>query len=125
MVHPHPRIAAQRFGSTLEVCDGYVVGVYDLSATGGPEHTVLVQGRSAAHVRKLATRVSGRLDASVEGRAPDGKDAWVVIDGGDVVVHILTDGAHRRFGLGELFDQKERLDEADFASELSDRLKSA
>lgn len=125
MVHPQPTIAAQRFGSTLEICDGYVVGVYDLSATGGPEYTVLVQGRSAAHVRKLATRVSDRLVAPVEGRAPDGTDAWVVVDGGDVVAHILTDGALRRFGLGELFNQKEHLDEAGFASELAERLKSA
>ncbi|MDX1690917.1 MAG: RsfS/YbeB/iojap family protein [Acidimicrobiia bacterium] len=125
MVHPHPELAAKRFGSALEICDGYVVGIYDLAASGGPEHTVLVQGRSAAHLRKLATRLCDRLDASLEGRAPDGQDAWMVVDGGDVVTHLLTLGALERFGLIDLFARREQLPAAEFHSELADRLKSA
>ena len=125
MVHPHPTIAARRFSSALEICNGYVVGVYDLSATGGPEHTVLVQGRSAAHVRKLATRLSDRLDSPAEGRAPDGRDAWIVVDGGDVVTHLLTDGALKRFGLTALFAEREHTPESEFFAALAERLQTA
>ncbi len=95
--------SAYRFHQVLEACAPYVAGVFDLSDRGGPECTVVVKGRSATHVRKLARRVAGLLDTGAEGEAPDGSEPWLVIDGGDVVAHLLTDAALHRYGLVEWF----------------------
>jgi len=85
---------ADRFHEVLEACAPYVAGAFDLSDRGGPRYTVVVKGRSATHVRKLARR---------EGEAPDGSEPWLLVDGGDVVTHLLTDIALRRYGLVEWF----------------------
>ena len=94
---------AERFHEALEVCAPYVAGVFDLSNRGGAEYTIVVKGRSATHLRKLARRVAGLLDSRPEGEAPDGSEPWLVVDGGDVVAHLLTDVALRRYGLVEWF----------------------
>ena len=94
---------AERFHEVLEACAPYVTGAFDLSPRGGPEYTVVVRGRSATHVRKLARRVGDLLGVRPEGEAPDGTEPWLVIDGGDVVAHLLTDAALQRYGLVEWF----------------------
>ena len=88
---------------TLELCEPYVTGVFDLSARGGADKTVVVKARSAAHVRKLATRLGDALGTDPEGEAPDGTEPWIVVDGGFVVVHLLTEASLAHFGLVELF----------------------
>ena len=100
------RDPAARFHSVLDICSGYVVGSFDLSDRGGSEYTVVVKGRSAAHLRKLATRVSDELAVTVEGEAPDGSDPWLVVDGGDVVVHLLTEGSLAEYDLMDLFAER-------------------
>jgi ribosomal silencing factor RsfS len=100
MTHTDP---SARFHDALDICTGYVAGVFDLSSRGGSEYTVVVKGRSAAHLRKLATRVSDALGAAPEGEAPDGSDPWLVVDADDVVVHLLTEGSLARYGLVDLF----------------------
>src|SRR4030042_4384047 len=97
----HP--SAERLHGALEICAPYVAGVFDLSDRGGAEYTLVVRGRSATHLRKLARRVAGLLGAHPEGEAPDGSEPWLVVDGGDVVTHLLTDVALRRYGLVEGF----------------------
>jgi ribosomal silencing factor RsfS len=97
--------SAARFHEALDICTGYVAGVFDLSARGGSEYTLVVKARSAAHLRKLATRVSDALGAPREGEAPDGSDPWLVVDGDDVVVHLLTEISLARYGLVELFQE--------------------
>jgi ribosomal silencing factor RsfS len=98
-----PKTPAERFHEALEVCAPYVAGVFDLSNRGGAEYTIVVKGRSATHLRKLARRVAGLLDARPEGEAPDGSEPWLVVDGGDVVAHLLTNAALDRYGLVEWF----------------------
>jgi ribosomal silencing factor RsfS len=93
----------ERFHEALEVCAPYVTGVFNLSDRGGPEHTIVVKGRSASHLRKLARRVADLIGTRPEGEAPDGTDPWLVVDGGDLVVHLLTDAALQRYGLVEWF----------------------
>jgi ribosomal silencing factor RsfS len=95
--------SADRFHEVLEACAPYVAGAFDLSDRGGPEHTVVVKGRSATHVRKLARRVGDLMGVRPEGEAPDGSEPWLVVDGGDVVAHLLTDAALHRYGLVEWF----------------------
>ena len=92
-----------RFHQTLELSEPYVAGVFDLSERGGPEYTIVVKARSAAHVRKLATRIGDCLAADAEGDAPDGSEPWLVVDGGEVVAHLLTESSLGRYGLVELF----------------------
>lgn len=94
---------ADRFHEVLEVCAPYVTGIFDLSERGGPEYTVVVKGRSATHVRKLARRVGELIGVRPEGEAPDGSEPWLVVDGGDVAAHLLTDAALHRYGLVEWF----------------------
>jgi ribosomal silencing factor RsfS len=94
---------ADRFHEVLEACVPYVAGAFDLSDRGGPEYTVVVKGRSATHVRKLARRVAELMGVRSEGEAPDGSEPWLVVDGGDVVAHFLTDASLRRYGLVEWF----------------------
>jgi len=93
----------RRVHEVLEICAPYVAGVFDLSDRGGPEYTIVVKGRSATHVRKLARRVGGLLGARPEGEAPDGSEPWLVVDGGDVAAHLLTDLSLHRYGLVEWF----------------------
>jgi ribosomal silencing factor RsfS len=114
---------AERFHEALEVCAPYVAGVFDLSHRGGAEYTIVVKGRSATHVRKLARRVAGLLDARAEGEAPDGSEPWLVIDGGDVVAHLLTDLALRRYGLVEWFESLSEAPDDVFVVAMLDRLR--
>jgi len=95
--------SADRFHDVLEVCAPYVAGAFDLSERGGPEYTIVVRGRSATHVRKLARRVAELIGVRPEGEAPDGSEPWLVVDGGDVVAHLLTDASLKRYGLVEWF----------------------
>lgn len=98
-----PHTSAERLHGALEICAPYVAGVFDLADRGGAEYTIVVRGRSATHLRKLARRVAGLLGGRPEGEAPDGSEPWLVVDGGDVVAHLLTDVALRRYGLVEWF----------------------
>jgi ribosomal silencing factor RsfS len=117
-----PAPAADHFHDVLDICEPYVVGVFDLSDRGGPERTIVVRARSAAHVRKLATRVGDLLGASPEGEAPDGSDPWLVVDGDHVVTHLMTDGSLHRYGLLDLFGERSaRLDDV-FAVTIVERL---
>jgi ribosomal silencing factor RsfS len=114
---------AERFHRALEVCAPYVAGVFDLSDRGGPEYTIVVKGRSATHVRKLARRVSALLGARQEGEAPDGSDPWLVVDGGDIVAHLLTDAALQRYGLVEWFGSVSEAPDDVFVVAMLERLR--
>jgi len=103
---PEHASGGDRFRAALDICSPYVVGVFDLSARGGPEHTVVVRTRSAAHTRKLATRLGDSLAAAAEGEAPDGTEPWIVVDADDVVVHLLTEASLHRYGLIDLFGDR-------------------
>lgn len=114
---------AERFHEALEICAPYVAGVFDLSDRGGPEHTIVVKGRSASHLRKLARRVADLIGTRPEGEAPDGSDPWLVADGGDLVVHLLTDAALRRYGLVEWFGSVSEAPNDVFVVAMLDRLR--
>ncbi|HUU61349.1 MAG TPA: RsfS/YbeB/iojap family protein [Acidimicrobiia bacterium] len=113
----------ERFHEALEVCAPYVAGVFDLSDRGGAEHTIVVKGRSAAHLRKLARRVAGLLGSPPEGEAPDGSEPWLVVDGGDVVTHLLTDAALHRYGLVEWFGSVSEAPDDVFVVAMLERLR--
>lgn len=51
----------------------------------------------------MARRLGELLAARPEGEAPDGSEPWLVVDGGDIIAHLLTDASLRRYGLVEWF----------------------
>lgn len=122
---PEPASGGDRFRDALDLCTPYVVGVFDLSARGGPERTVVVRARSAAHTRKLVTRLCDALGAAAEGEAPDGTDPWMVVDGGDVVLHLLTQGSLQRYGLVDLFSERSQTPDDVHAVAAVERLERA
>ncbi len=122
---PESPSGGDRFHTALDVCSPYVVGVFDLSARGGPERTIVVRARSAAHTRKLATRLCDSLGATSEGEAPDGSDPWMVVDGSDVVVHVLTETSLHRYGLVDLFATTADTPDDVYAVAALERLESA
>jgi len=117
------RTPAERFHEALEVCAPYVAGVFDLADRGGAEYTIVVKGRSASHLRKLARRVGALLKARPEGEAPDGSDPWLVVDGGDIVTHLLTDAALHRYGLVEWFGSVSEAPDDVFVVAMLERLR--
>jgi ribosomal silencing factor RsfS len=119
---PEPIPARPLLARALELCNPYVAGVFDLSERGGPKRTIVVRTRSAPHLRKLATRLGDLLAAAPEGEAPDGSEPWVVVDGGEVVVHLLTEGSLARYGLLELFQEHGAAPDSVFAKALLERI---
>jgi ribosome-associated protein len=70
------------------------------------DHLVIASGRSARQVAALAERVlealreSGKKRAPVEGLATGD---WVLIDAGDVVVHIFRPEVRARYNLEKMW----------------------
>jgi len=122
---PEHDSGGDRFRAALDICSPYVVGVFDLSARGGPEHTVVVRTRSAAHTRKLATRLSDSLGTTAEGEAPDGTEPWIVVDADDVVVHLLTESSLHHYGLIDLFGDRSGAPDDVYAVVAVERLRRA
>jgi ribosomal silencing factor RsfS len=121
---PDPTPARPLLSQALDLCNPYVVGVFDLSDRGGPERTMVVKARSAAHLRKLATRLADMMAATPEGDAPDGSEPWVVVDGGEVVTHLLTEASLSHYGLLDLFGEQGRIPDSVFAKALLERVES-
>lgn len=119
---PAPSSPRPLLSAVLDLCNPYVASVFDLSARGGPNRTVVVKARSAAHMRKLATRLADLMAAVPEGEAPDGSEPWVVVDGGEVVVHLLTEGSLAHYRLLDLFEQHGTEPDSVFAKALLERV---
>ena len=116
---------ADRFRDVLDICAPYVAGGFDLTGRGGPGHTVVVKARSAAHVRKLTRRVADLLGATPEGEAPDGTEPWLLVDGGEIVVHLFTEASLQRYGLVDLFAEGAEAPSDVFAVAMMERLKGS
>jgi ribosome-associated protein len=74
---------------------------------------VLITGLSRPHVRAIYQELHVRLKALGESHARgEGSDLgwWVLLDFGDVVVHVLQPEAREYYGLDELYRECPRLD---------------
>lgn len=73
---------------------------------------IIATGTSSPHLKALATDVSHALRSCgvahprQMGMAASG---WIIVDGGDVVIHILTDEARRRYAIEDLWQDAPRL----------------
>ncbi len=80
-------------------------------ATSVTDFMVIVTGSSSRHVRSLAEHVvttakkSGLRPLGVEG---DDAAEWVLVDFGDVVVHVMQDATRRFYNLERLWGTPEQ-----------------
>jgi len=93
---------------------GEEVRVLDLHGVCGfADYFVLATGGSDRHVRALADAVldaasrSGTKALGVEGKAVG---RWVLVDLGDVVVHVFSEDAREYFGLERLWGDAQELE---------------
>jgi ribosome-associated protein len=71
---------------------------------------VVVSGTSNVHMQAIATKLSDKLkehkvENTVEGA---GSDIWVLVDCGDVVVHIFSEESRGFYGLEKLWTDMEQ-----------------
>ena len=77
------------------------------------DYFVLVTGQNRTHVRSLTNELHVRLKAMGEKHRPtEGSDLgwWVVLDYGDVVVHLLQQEAREYYDLDHFYGDCPRLD---------------
>ncbi len=80
---------------------------------GLADYFVLVTGLNRTHVRALQNELHARLKAHGEKHLPiEGSELswWVVMDYGDVVVHLLQPEARAYYDLEHLYQDCPRLD---------------
>ena len=97
---------AKKAGSTLILDVGPLLGIVD--------RFVITSGTNDRQVRTIAEEVEMRVKRDV-GRGPlrtEGLDdaRWVLLDYGDVVVHVFNDEARRYYDLERLWSDARRLD---------------
>lgn len=85
------------------------------------DYMVIATGTSNTHIKALADSASkkvkeaGHSTGSVEGRL---QSEWILVDLGDVVVHLMIAPMRALYNLEELWNFKTRPSEADAAAEL-------
>ncbi len=101
--------------------------VYDVAAlTGYTDYVVVLSGRSDRQVRAIADHVAGTLkqDHGVRTLGIEGEDLsqWILIDLGDVVVHVFNAPVRDYYDLDGLFQDAPRVpvDDPPWESEIRD-----
>ncbi|MDH5528292.1 MAG: ribosome silencing factor [Nitrospirota bacterium] len=90
-----------------------IVALHVTELTSIADYFVLITGGSTTHVNALFEAVdeamshAGREPLHVEGR---GEANWILMDYGDVVVHIFLDEARGFYGLERLWGDAPKLD---------------
>lgn len=96
--------------AALEDVKGRDIVVYNVARLSPIfERVVIASGDSTRQVKALAERVCERLKAigaAVRGVEGGGSD-WVLVDLGDVVVHVMHPHARRYYNLEELWGGRE------------------
>ena len=97
--------------NALEDIKGRDIVVFDTAALPSMfERVVIATGDSTRQVKALADRVQDRLSAlgariyGVEGEA---NGEWILVDLGDIVVHLMLPAIRRHYNLEELWGGKE------------------
>jgi ribosome-associated protein len=105
---------AATVATILEEKKGLDIVVYDVAdAIKVADYFVVVTGTSRPHVRAMYEDVRHRLKRLGETHSrPEGADLgwWVLLDYGDVVVHIQQDEARDYYGLDDLYGDCAKLD---------------
>lgn len=96
--------------TAIEDMKGQQVEDYDVSAlTPMADHMVIVTGSSTTHIKAMADEVAVKIKEAgghvkgVEGR---GQADWVLVDLGDVVVHLMSGATRALYRLEDLWNFK-------------------
>lgn len=75
------------------------------------DYFVIASGRSSTQVKALARRVLENIDTSRKVHV-EGQDlgVWVLLDYGDVIVHVFRDPERAFYGLERLWGDAEKID---------------
>ena len=90
-----------------------LIKVSDITAL--TEYFVLATGTSSTQVRALAEEAEVRMSqAGVEPHHTEGKSTgWILLDYGDVVVHVLNEQSREFYDLERLWADGEKIDISD------------
>lgn len=87
--------------------------------TSVADYFVIVSGTSTTHIKALAEELEDQLAAlgqepkHIEGRAT----GWILLDYGNVVVHVFTPDQRENFNLEKLWQDAEEMDISAWVSE--------
>jgi ribosome-associated protein len=105
------RVKQRAVVEALEDVKGRDIMVFNVARqTAYFERVVIASGDSSRQVNALATSVQGKLKAmgakivGVEGRR---NGEWVLVDLGDIVVHVMHPAVRSHYNLEELWGEKE------------------
>ncbi len=92
-----------------------VLGISDLTAIS--DYFVVANGTSTTHIKALADEVDFRMgelgeNGRLEGKATD----WLLLDFGDVIVHIFLPDAREHYNLEKLWADAEEISTDKFAN---------
>lgn len=98
--------------TTLDDLKGRDIQIIDIEGVSSfADRMVIATGTSTTHVRamgghvEIAFKEAGEPPLGVEGGPqPD----WVLVDLGNVIVHIMTEGARAHYALEKLWDIKSK-----------------
>ena len=91
-----------------------IIGIKDISVLA--DYFVLATGTSSTHVKSLADEVEFKLKQL--GKSPEHVDgyrsnSWVLLDYGNVVIHVFTSEAREFYNLDRLWQDGENVDISD------------
>ena len=105
-----PLELATAIGKTLDDKKGQAVKVLHVEEqTSITDYFVLCTGNSSTHVKALAGELEYKIELrgvkadNVEGRA---NNSWIVVDYGNVIVHIFSRDAREFYNLDKLYGDK-------------------
>ncbi len=105
------RVKQRAVVAALEDVKGRDIVVFDVAMqTAYFERVIIASGDSSRQVNALATSVQDKLKAlgarivGVEGRR---NGDWVLVDLGDIVVHVMHPAVRSHYNLEELWGEKE------------------
>jgi ribosome-associated protein len=118
---PDPKLVVRKVVEACEEVKGRDIAVYDVRQTSDvSDYVVVVSGRSDRQVLGISNRVLDQLaqldlaPTSMEGV----QDAhWVLLDFGDVVVHVFYEPARAYYDIEGLFMRAKRVNVASPAPE--------
>jgi len=96
--------------STLEDFKARDIQVIDISERSSfADRMIIATGTSTTHVKAVGSNVG--LAFKEAGEAPLGVEAgpqpdWVLVDLGDTIVHVMTEGARAHYALEKLWEVK-------------------
>ncbi|MGX8699793.1 ribosome silencing factor [Caproiciproducens sp.] len=95
-----------------------VIGIKDISVLA--DYFVFSTGTSSTHVKSLAEEVEFKLkQLGVSPEHVDGyrSNSWVLLDYGNVMVHIFTADAREFYNLDRLWQDAEKIDISDIVKD--------